>query len=313
MKKGAKIFIAGDKSITGAALINYFESNGFKDIFGDSAYGLDLTNQNTVFSFFKKEKPEYVFFTHVMSGGIAANIKYPADFFYNSLQIQTNIIHYSYEFGVKKLLFLGSSCIYPKDSPQPINEKYFLSGRLEETSEPYAIAKIAGIAMCQSYYRQYGANYISVIPATIYGLGDHFDLETSHVMSSLIMKFHQAKVNDEKRVTVWGTGKSRREFIYIDDMVDACIFLMGNYNAPEIINIGCGEDITIKELALLIKDITGFKGEIIYNAAKPDGVKQKLLDSSKMASLGWRAKTSLKDGIKITYNWFKKHKKCKQN
>lgn len=307
MKKTAKIFIVGDKSIAGAALIQYFKLNGFNNILSESTYGLDLIDQNSVYSFFKKEKPEYVFLTYAKSGGIVANINYPAEFIYYNLQVQNNIIHYSYEFGVKKLLFLGSSCVYPLNCPQPIKEEYLLSGNLEKTSESYALSKIAGIKMCQAYSKQYGLNFIPIIPATVYGPNDDFDLEGSHVISSLIRKFHEAKVNNEDKVVVWGTGKPRREFIYIDDIVDASIFLMDNYDAPEIINVGCGQDLSIEELAQLIKDIVGFKGEIIFDESKPDGTPQKLLDNSKITKLGWKAKTSLKGGIGRTYKWYKEH------
>lgn len=307
MEKRAKIFIVGDKDIAGAALIQHFKLNGFGNILSESTHGLDLIEQNSVYSFFKKEKPEYVFLTYVKSGGIVANMKYPAEFIYNNLQIQSNIIHYSYKFGVKKLLFMGSSCIYPRNCPQPMKEEYLLSGELEKTSEPYSIAKIAGIKMCQSYSQQYGVNYISVIPATIYGPKDDFDPENSHVISSLIRKFHEAKVNSEDKVVVWGTGRPRREFLYVDDMIDACIFLMNNYNPSEIINVGRGKDVSIKELALLIKDILGFKGEIIFDEIKPDGTPQKLLDNSKITKLAWEAKTSLGKGVALTYNWYKEH------
>ena len=305
MRRDSKIFIVGDKSIIGAALIQYFESNGFNNIVDHSTYGINLVDQNSVYSFFKKKEPEYVFLTHLKSGGIVANMKYPAEFIYNNLQIQNNIIHYSYKFGVKKLLFLGSSCVYPRNCPQPMKEEYWLSGELEKTSESYAIAKIAGIEMCHSYRQQYGLNCISAIPATIYGPKDDFDLKKSHVLSSLIRKFHEAKVKKESSLSIWGTGNPRREFIYADDIVDACIFLMYNYDVPEIINVGCGGDISIKELTLLIKDIVGFKGIIIFDDSKPDGAPQKLLDSSKIKNLGWKVKINLEEGIRRTYNWYK--------
>jgi GDP-L-fucose synthase len=305
MKKDAKIFIVGDKKILGATLIQYLKSNGFNNLIGESDYRLDLTNQNSAYSFFKKEKPEYVFLTHVMSGGIIANINHPAEFIYYNLQVQNNIIYHSYKFGVKKLLFLGSSCVYPCDCPQPIKEEYLLTGKLENTNESYAIAKIAGIKMCQAYSQQYGLNCICLIPATLYGPKDDFDLENGHVLSCLIRKFHEAKVNNEANVIVWGTGKSRREFIYIDDVIDACIFLMTNYSSSEIINVGCGDDILIKELAKLIKDIVGFKGNIVFDESKPDGVLRKLLDNSKIINLGWKAKIGLEEGIRRTYEWYK--------
>lgn len=306
MNKNAKIFIVGDKSIIGSALVDYCKEKGFKHILSESSCGLNLLNQNAVYLFFKRERPEYVFITYPKSsGGILANIKHPADFIYDNLQIQNNIIHYSYKFGVKKLLFLGSSCVYPKTCPQPIKEEYLLSGPLEETSEPYAIAKIVGVKMCQFYNQQYGTSYISVIPATIYGPGDNFNLEQSHVIPALIKKFHDAKKEKKDRVVVWGTGKPRREFIYIDDMVRACIFLINKYNDNEIINVGCGEDLSIKELAVLIRDIVGFKGEIIFDRFKPDGVFKKLLDNNKIKRLGWKPKISLIKGIEKTYRWYK--------
>lgn len=304
MEKRNKIFVVGDKNIIGNALIQYFKLNGFNNVLSESVCRINLIDQNLVHSFFKKEKPEYVFLTHVNSGGIIANIKYPANFIYSNLQIQNNVINCSYEFGVKKLLFLGSSCIYPRDCSQPIREEYFLSGSLEGTSESFAVAKIAGIKMCQSYSRQYGVSYISPIPATIYGPNDDFDLENAHVVPSLIRKFHDAKRNNEPNVTVWGTGKPRREFLYIDDMIDACIYLMNNYDSSEIINVGYGEDISIKELACFIKNITGFEGEIKFDESKPDGALRKLLDNRKIINLGWKAKTSLKEGIRRTYNWY---------
>jgi GDP-L-fucose synthase len=305
MEKDAKIFIAGDKSLEGGALIQYFRLHGFDNVLSESMVGLNLAEQDSVYSFFKKEKPEYLFLTHLKSGGIVANMKYPAEFIYTNLQIQNNIVHASYISGVKKLLFLGSSCVYPKNCLQPMKEKYLLTGELEKTNESYSIAKIVGIKMCQAYSQQYHVNYISVIPATIYGPEDDFDLEKSHVFSSLIRKFHKAKLNNEKSVIVWGTGRPRREFIYVDDIIDACIFLMDSYNSSEVINIGCGEDISIEELALLIKDTVGFKGEIIFDQSKPDGVVQKLLDNSKIRKLGWSPKITLEEGVTRTYNWYK--------
>lgn len=306
MNKNNKIFIATEKNISSAALIEYFRSNGFTNVLSDYTCKIDLLDQNSVCSFLERLKPEYVFLTHLNHGSIVANIKYPADFIYNNLQIQNNIIHCSYKFDVKKLLFFGSSCGYPRECAQPMKEEYLFSGKLEETSEPYAIAKLTGIKMCQSYRKQYGANFISIIPATIYGPGDDFDLEKGHVIPSLIKRFHEAKVNNEKEVIVWGTGKPRREFIYVNDMVDACIFLMYNYDILEIINIGSGEDVSIKELAQLIKDIIEFKGDIIFDESKPDGVPQKLLDSSKIKSLGWKANVKLEEGLRRTYEWYKK-------
>jgi len=304
MVKDKRIFIVGDRSIIGNALIQYFRSKGFINILSESVCGLDLIEQSSVYRFFKKEKPEYVFLTYVKSGGVGANMKYPGEFIYNNLQIQNNVIHYAHQFGTKRLCFLGSSCIYPRNCPQPIKEEYLLSGKLEEISEPYAISKIAGIKMCQAYLRQYGSNYVSIIPATIYGPGDNFDLNESHVIPSLIRKFHGAKMNNEKEVIAWGTGSPRREFLYVDDLVEACLLLIGNYNSPDVINIGYGSDISIKELVLTVRSIVGFKGKIPFDGSKPDGVLRKLLDSSKMKNMGWQAKVSLEKGIKKTYEWF---------
>lgn len=293
----------------GAALVQYFKLRGVGNILSESICGVDLSNQNRLHSFFKKEKPEYVFLTHLKSGGIVANMKYPADFIYNNLQIQTNVIHYSYKFGVKRLVFLGSSCAYPIDSPSPLKEEYLFSGSLEKTSEMYAVAKIAGMKMCQAYSRQYGVSYTSLIPATIYGPGDDFDPDNSHVIPSLIKKFHEAKINNSAKAAVYGTGKQFREFIYVGDMVNACLFLMDRHDIPEIINIGCGHEVQIKKLAELIRDIVGFKGELIFDKSKPEGSLQKLLDSGKMTALGWKAKTPLKEGIRQTYSWYRKYVK----
>ena len=268
---------------------------------------LDLTNQQAVNEFFEKEKPEYVFLAAAKVGGILANNTYPAEFIYENLMIEANIIHASYKYGVKKLLFLGSSCIYPKLAPQPLKEEYLLTGPLEETNEAYAVAKIAGIRLCKHYNQQYGTNYISVMPTNLYGPNDNFDLETSHVMPALIRKFHEAKVKNEPEVVIWGTGKPFREFLHVDDMADACVYLMENFNADDIgefVNIGVGKDITIGELAELIKEIVGFEGEIRNDLSKPDGTPQKLLDITKLSSFGWKAKIPLKDGIKQTYEWY---------
>jgi len=310
MEKTAKIFIVGDKSIVGSALIQYFRSCGFANILSESVCSIDLLDQYSVYSFFKSARPEYVFLTYVVSGGIAANIEYPADFIYRNLQIQNNIIHNSYQFGVNKLAFWGSSCAYPRDCPQPIKEEYFLTGELERTSEPYAVAKIAGMKMCQSYCRQYGVDYISLIPATIYGPNDDFELESSHVIPSLIKRFHEAKEDDEPSIVVWGTGEPRREFLFIDDAVDAGIFLLSRYSMPEIINVGCGEDISIKGLAELIKEIVGYEGQVLFDKSKPDGAPRKLLDNSKITDLGWKARVSLGEGIRQTYNWYKETLVC---
>jgi GDP-L-fucose synthase len=262
-------------------------------------------------AFFKSEKPEYVFLAAARVGGILANNTYPAEFIYENLMIQTNVIHAAYKAGVKKLLFLGSSCIYPRECPQPMKEDYLLSGKLEPTNEPYAVAKIAGIKMVESYNRQYGTNYVSVMPTNAYGPGDNFDLAACHVFPALIRKFHEGKESDKSRVTsdkqvvtIWGSGKARREFLYVDDLADACLFIMLHYSGSEVLNIGVGKDISIGELANLIKEIVGFQGEVRYDASKPDGTPQKLLDVSKLRALGWQSKTSLREGINKTYRWY---------
>ena len=307
MDKDSKIYVAGHRGLVGSALKRKLESKGYTNIIFRTHKELDLTNQQAVNEFFKQEKPEYVFLAAAKVGGILANSTYPADFIYENLMIESNIIHAAYKYGVKKLLFLGSSCIYPKLAPQPLKEEYLLTGPLEETNEAYAVAKIAGIRLCKHYNQQYGTNFISVMPTNLYGPNDNFDLETSHVMPALIRKFHEARVNNEPEVVVWGTGKPLREFMHVDDMADACVFLMENFNADEIgefVNIGVGKDITIGELAELIKEIIGFKGEIRRDLSKPDGTPQKLLDITKLSSLGWKAKISLKDGIEQTYEWY---------
>jgi len=305
MKKLSKIFIAGKESIYTRGFIDYLKSKGFRNIVTNSDYNIDLVSQDSVHSFFKAEKIDYVFLTSVESGGIVANITYPAQFIYNNLQAQNNVVHYSYKFGVKKLLFMASSCVYPRGCKQPMKEEYLLSAKLEESNEPYAIAKIAGIKMCQAYSKQYNLKTVSLIPATIYGPNDDFDLRKGHVISSLIRKFHEAKIKGDNKVVIWGTGKPRREFLYLDDLTEACIFLMNNYHSSEIINVGYGDDISIRELALLIKNITGFKGKIVFDKSKPDGVLHKLLDKTKIRKLGWRPKIYLEEGILRTYGWYK--------
>jgi len=304
MNKASKIYVAGHRGLVGSAILRELQERGYKSIIKRTSKELDLRNQPSVKKFFEKERPEYVFLAAAKVGGIMANNTYPAEFIYDNLMIQTNIIHFSFEYKVKKLLFLGSSCIYPRDCPQPMKEEYLLSGYPEKTNEPYAIAKIAGIKMCQSYYRQYGANFISVMPTNLYGPNDNFDLETGHAMPALIKKFYEAKINNNPSVEIWGTGKPGREFLYIDDLADACIFLMENYNSPEIINIGVGKDISIKELSELIKNITGYNGEIKFDTRRPDGTPRKLLDVSKINKLGWKAKTSLEEGIRKTILWY---------
>lgn len=304
MNKNSKIYIAGHKGLVGSALTRQLKNEGFLNIITKTFEELDLTDDCAVAHFFEQEKPEYIFLAAAKVGGIQANNDFPADFIFQNLKIQTNVIHNAYRFSAKKLLFLGSSCIYPRECPQPIKEEYLLTGPLEPTNEPYAVAKIAGIKMCQSYNRQYGTKYISVMPTNLYGPNDNFDLASSHVLPALLRKFHEAKISNAKEVILWGTGSPRREFLYVDDLANACIFLMKTYNESEITNIGTGEDLSIKDLALLIKDIVDFQGKIVNDAAKPDGTPQKLLDVSKLHSLGWKHKIPLKEGIKKTYRWF---------
>lgn len=310
MDKNSKIYVAGHRGLVGSALKRKLDSKRYTNLILRNHKELDLTNQQAVNEFFEREKPEYVFLAAAKVGGIIANSTYPADFIYENLMIEANVIHAAFEYGVKKLLFLGSSCIYPKLAPQPLKEEYLLTGPLEETNEAYAIAKIAGIRLCKHYNQQYGTNFISVMPTNLYGPNDNFDLETSHVMPALIRKFHEAKVNQEPEVVVWGTGKPLREFIYVDDMADSCVYLMENFDAKEVgqfVNIGVGEDVSISELAEMIKDIVGFEGEIVYDTSKPDGTPRKLLDVSLLHALGWKHKITLKDGITKTYEWCKKY------
>lgn len=304
MNPKSKIYIAGHRGMAGSAIKRKLESRGYSNLVFRTRSELDLTSQQAVNDFFQKERPEYVFLAAAKVGGILANSKFPAEFIYENLMIEANVIHASYVNGVKKLLFLGSSCIYPKLAPQPLKEEYLLTGGLEVTNEAYAVAKIAGIRMCKHYNEEYGTNFISVMPTNLYGPNDNYDLNTSHVMPALIRKFHEAKLNNEPEVIVWGTGTPRREFLHVDDMADACVYLMENYNASDIgefVNIGVGEDLTIKKLAELIKEIVGFKGKIVYDSSKPDGTPQKLLDVTKLHRLGWKARIRLKDGIKKVY------------
>ena len=305
MEYNSKIYVAGHRGLVGSAILRRLESEGYKNIIHKTRKELDLTRQSAVEAFFEKEKPEYVFLAAAKVGGIYANSTYPAEFIYSNLMAQANIINAAHIYGAEKLLFLGSSCIYPRDCPQPMKEEYLLSGYLEPTNEPYAVAKIAGIKMCQSYNRQYGTNFISVMPTNLYGPNDNFDLMDSHVLPALIRKFHEAKVNDKPYVEVWGSGNPKREFLFVDDLADACLFLMENYDKSEIINIGTGEDISIKELAEMVKEIAGYEGDIRFDSSKPDGTLRKLLDVSRINSLGWKAKTPLKAGIEKTYEWYK--------
>jgi GDP-L-fucose synthase len=304
MNQHSKIYIAGHRGLVGSAIVQKLKTEGHVNLLVRTSSELDLLSQTAVADLFKIEKPEYVFLAAAKVGGIVANNTYPAEFIYNNLMIQTNIIHSAHLTGVKKLLFLGSTCIYPKLAPQPMKEEYLLSGPLEPTNEPYAVAKIAGIKMCQSYNRQYGTHYISAMPTNLYGPNDNFNLTTSHVLPALIRKFHEAKNNNEKSVIIWGTGTPYREFIHVDDVADACYFLMQHYEGDEIVNVGTGSESTIKELALLVKKIVGFSGNIVFDTSKPDGTPRKLIDVSKIHALGWKHKLELEKGVKSVYDWY---------
>ena len=304
MKKTDKIYVAGHTGMVGSAIVNVLINGGFTNLVYRTSKQLDLRNQTAVETFFYEEKPQYVFLAAAKVGGIIANNTYRADFLYDNLMIVSNIIHAAHKNAVAKLLFLGSSCIYPKMAPQPIKEAYLLTGPLEPTNEPYAIAKITGIKLCETYRQQYGANFISVMPTNLYGKNDNYHPENSHVLPALIRRFHEAKMQGLQEVVIWGSGTPLREFLFADDLADACLFLMQNYNEKEIINIGCGSDITIKELAILIKEITGFEGALVFDTTKPDGTPRKLLDVTKLNNLGWHYKTELKDGIQIAYQDF---------
>lgn len=304
MEKDAKIYLAGHTGLVGSAILRRFQKEGYTNIVTKSHRELDLLQQSDVENFFEQKKPQYVIMAAAKVGGIKANVSSPAQFIYENLAIQTNIIHSSYKFDVKKLLFFGSACSYPRECPQPMKEEYLLSGYLEPTNEPYAVAKMAGTKMCEAYNRQYGTNFICAIPTNIYGPNDNFDLHSSHVVSALIRKFHEAKVKQPPSVEVWGSGKPCREFIYVDDVANACIFLMKNYNDSMPINIGTGEDISIRELSYLIKKVVGYEGSIIFDSSKPNGIPKKLLDVSRLSSLGWMAKTPLRDGLRKIYDWY---------
>ena len=305
MNKDSKIYIAGHRGLVGSALVRKFQELGYDNLILKTRSELNLLNQQEVADFFAVEKPEYVFLAAAKVGGIGANSTYPADFVYENMMIQTNIIHSAYKNNTKKLLFLGSSCIYPKMAEQPIKEESLLTGELEPTNDAYAIAKIAGIKMCQAYNKQYGTNYISVMPTNLYGPNDNFDLEKSHVFPALIRKFHEAKINKEAEVVVWGTGTPIREFLYVDDLAEACIYLMNNYNDDKIVNIGTGVGVTIRELAESIAKVVGYEGKLVFDTSKPDGTPIKINDVSYLNSLGWQAKTDLISGIEKTYNWYK--------
>lgn len=301
MEKQKKVYIAGHRGMVGSAIHRKLKQEGFNNIVVNTSDKLDLRNQDQVAAFFAAEKPDYVFLAAAKVGGIVANNTYRAEFIYDNIMIQSNVIHQSYLNGVNKLMFLGSSCIYPKMAPQPLKEEYMLTGPLEETNEPYAIAKIAGIKMCDAYRSQYGCNYISVMPTNLYGPNDNYDLQKSHVLPALLRKFHEAKLNGDPVVTVWGSGKPLREFLHADDLAEACYFLMQHYNEPGLVNIGVGEDISIADLAALVKKITGFKGEIVLDSSKPDGTPRKLMDVTKLHNLGWKAKIGLEEGIRRVY------------
>lgn len=304
MEKGARIYVAGHRGMVGSALVRKLQAEGYTTIITRTSSELDLRNQAAVADFFEQERPEYVFLAAAKVGGILANNVYRAQFLYDNLMIESNIIHSAYQTEVRKLLFLGSSCIYPKMAPQPLKEEYLLSGYLEPTNEPYAIAKITGIKLCEAYRSQYGCNFISAMPTNLYGPNDNYDLQGSHVLPALIRKFHEAKINDQSTVEIWGTGSPRREFLHADDLADACIFLMETYNDELFVNIGTGEDVTIRELAELIKETVGFEGELRWNTEKPDGTPRKLMDVSRLHTMGWKHKTELSPGIEQTYQDF---------
>jgi GDP-L-fucose synthase len=306
MQQQDKIYIAGHRGMVGSAITRKLKREGFTNFVTRTSAELDLKDQPAVKAFFEKEKPDYVFLAAAKVGGILANNTYRGEFLYDNLMIQSNTIDAAYRYGVRKLMFLGSSCIYPKLAPQPLKEDYLLTGPLEESNEPYAIAKIAGIKLCDAYRSQYGCNFISVMPTNLYGPNDNYDLNTSHVLPALIRKFHEAKVNAAPTVTLWGSGKPRREFLHADDLADACFFLMERYNEPGLVNIGTGEDLEIGELALLIKDIVGFTGEIRHDLSKPDGTPRKLMDVSKLLNFGWKAAIPLPEGLRRVYEEYKK-------
>lgn len=309
MEKQSKIYVAGHRGLVGSAIVRNLKKKGYTNIIGKTHSELDLTSQADVEKFFSQEKPEYVFLAAAKVGGIGANSEFPADFIMENEIIQCNIIKFAHENDVKKLMFLGSSCIYPKLCPQPIKEESLLTGPLEPTNEAYALAKISGLKMCQYFNKQYGTKYISVMPTNLYGPNDNYDLKNSHVMPALIRKFHEAKVNNKPYVEIWGTGKPLREFLHVDDMADACVFLMETYEGNDFFNVGTGKELTIGELAEIIKGVVGFKGELKFNSSKPDGTPRKLLDVSRLEEAGWKDSIDLTDGIKASYEWYKSN--CK--
>ena len=304
MRKDSRVFVAGHKGLAGSAICRRLAREGYDNVILRDRRELDLRDQAAVDRFFSHARPEFVFLAAAKVGGIAANSSYPAEFLYENLAIQNNVIHSAWQSGVEKLLFLGSSCIYPKLAPQPIKEEYLLTGPLEPTNEWYAIAKIAGIKMAQAYRKQYGFHLISLMPTNLYGEGDNFDLENSHVLPALMRKFHEAKIAGASEVVVWGSGCPRREFLHVDDLADAAVFLMQNYDDPEIINVGTGSDVTVRELAEIVQRVAGFEGRLVFDTTRPDGTPRKLLDVSKLAALGWRASVKLEDGIARTYEWY---------
>ncbi len=306
MKRNSKIFVAGHGGLVGSAIVRTLKSKGYKNLLLRTRKELDLRDKKAVFNFFTKEKPEYVFLAAAKVGGIVANNTFPADFILENLEIQNNVISAAHECKTKKLLFLGSSCIYPKLSKQPIKEGYLLTGELEKTNEAYALAKIAGLKMCEYFKKQYGDNFISAMPTNLYGENDNFDLTNSHVIPALLRKFHEAKIENKKEVILWGSGKPKREFLHVDDLAEALVFLMEKYDGESTVNVGTGADITIKELGILVKKITGFQGKIVWDKTKPDGTPRKLLDISKIKKLGWKPKTKLETGLQKTYQWYLK-------
>jgi len=308
MEKNDRIYVVGHRGLVGSAILRKLQSAGYENLVCRSHRELDLMRQEQVETFFDGERPQYVFLAAAKVGGIWANSTFPAEFIYNNLVIETNVIHSSYLYGVKKLLFLGSSCIYPKHCPQPMGEASLLSGYLEPTNEPYAVAKIAGIKMCQAYNHQYGSRFISVMPTNLYGPGDNFDLKTSHVLPALIRKFHEAKMKGHKSVEVWGTGTPRREFLYVDDLADACLFLINHYEEDDIINVGVGKDQSVRQLAEMVGEVVGFEGDLRFDPTKPDGTPLKLLDVSRLTALGWQARIPLEEGLKRVYQWYLEHR-----
>lgn len=304
MDKEVKIFVAGHNGLVGSAIKRLLQARGFNHLIYRTSDQLDLRDQRMVAAFFQKEKPEYVFLAAARVGGILANSTYPAQFIFDNLMIEANIIHQAYINGVIKLLFLGSSCIYPKYCPQPMKEEHLLEGKLEPTNEPYAIAKIAGIKMCQAYNQQYGTHFIAAMPTNLYGPNDNFDLRDSHVIPALLRRIHEAKVAGAPELAIWGSGSPRREFLYVDDLADACLFLMEHYQDSEIINVGVGKDLSIKELSGLIAEITGFSGQLVFDQSYPDGTPRKLLDVKRLAGMGWQARVGLREGLQKTYDWF---------